>query len=64
MNKIIPRLEKPEIYSHFIVDYGLDGWGLIPNRSKKFFSSPQCPDQPWDPPSLLSIGYQGLFPQE
>jgi hypothetical protein len=25
--------------------HGLDGWGLIPSRGKRYFSSPQCPDQ-------------------
>jgi hypothetical protein len=38
------------------------GWGLIPRRGKRFFSSPQCPDWLWGPPSLLYNGYQGLFP--
>jgi hypothetical protein len=28
----------------------------------EFFSSPPRPDWLWDPPSLLSNGYQGLFP--
>jgi hypothetical protein len=28
----------------------------------KLFSSPQCPDRIWDPPSHLSNGYRGLFP--
>jgi hypothetical protein len=26
-------------------------------------SSPQCPDRRWAPPSLLTNGYRGLFPQ-
>jgi hypothetical protein len=30
-------------------------------RSKTFFSAPRRPDRLWDPPSLLSNGYQGLF---
>jgi len=28
----------------------------------EFFSSPPRPESLWDPPSLLSNGYQGLFP--
>jgi hypothetical protein len=28
----------------------------------RFFCIPQCPDRLWDPPSLLSNEYQGLFP--
>jgi hypothetical protein len=30
--------------------------------SWEFFSSPPCPERLWDPPNLLSNGYQGLFP--
>jgi hypothetical protein len=40
--------------------YGLDGQGLIPGRSKRFVSTPQ---HPRGPPSLLSNGYRGPFPQ-
>jgi hypothetical protein len=28
----------------------------------EFFSSPPRPERLWGPPSLLSIGYQGLLP--
>jgi len=35
---------------------GAGGW--------EFFPSPPCLERLWDPPSLLSIGYQGLFPRE
>jgi hypothetical protein len=28
----------------------------------EFFSSPPRPERLWSPPSLLSNGYQGLFP--
>jgi hypothetical protein len=45
-------------------DYGLDGWGLIPGRGKKLFSTPQCPDRFWDPPRLLPNMYRGQFPTE
>jgi hypothetical protein len=42
--------------------YGLNGQGWIPG-SARLFSSPQCPNRLWGPTSLLSIGYQGLFPR-
>jgi hypothetical protein len=40
-------------------DYGLDSWGSIPGRDKRFFSTPQHTDRPWGPSSFL-----GLFPLE
>jgi len=33
-----------------------------PGKDWEFFSSPPHPDRFWGPPSLLSNGYQGLFP--
>jgi hypothetical protein len=39
----------------------MDGMGSIPG-SARLFSSPQCPDQLWGSPSLLSNRYQGLLP--
>jgi hypothetical protein len=44
--------------------YRLDGWGLIPGRDKRFFSSLQCPGQFWGPCRLLYNGDWGLFPQD
>jgi hypothetical protein len=44
-----------------VTGYGLDGWGSIPGRGKRFFSTPQNPDKFWGPPGLLSNGYWGLF---
>jgi hypothetical protein len=44
--------------------YGLDGWGSIPGRAKRFFSTPQHPDQLWGPPSLLLNGYWELISQD
>jgi hypothetical protein len=40
----------------------LDDLGSIPSSTRFFF--PQHSDWLWGPPSLLSNGYQGLFPQE
>jgi len=34
----------------------------IPGGDWEFFSSTPCSDRLWGPPSLLFIGYQGLFP--
>jgi hypothetical protein len=45
--------------------YGLDGRGVgvgVPVGTR-IFSSLRCPDRLWDPRSLLSNGYQGLFPR-
>jgi hypothetical protein len=39
--------------------YELNGLGLMPDRGKKLFSFPESTDGFWDPPSLLSYGYQG-----
>jgi hypothetical protein len=36
-------------------------WGSIPGGGWKFFSKASRPERLWDPPSLLSNGYQGLF---
>jgi hypothetical protein len=44
-------------------DYGIY-WGSNPGLGKRFFSSPQCPDMLWGPPSLLSKGYGGFSPGE
>jgi hypothetical protein len=42
--------------------YGLDDRGSIPGGCWEFFSKPPRPERLWGPESLLSNGYQGLFP--
>ena len=32
--------------------------GSIPNKNKRFLSSPKLPEQPWDQASFLFIGYR------
>jgi hypothetical protein len=39
----------------------LEGRGSILDGDNKFFSTPQCPDQHWDPKSLIHNGQRGLF---
>jgi hypothetical protein len=46
-----------------VMSYSLDNRGSIPARRKRFFSTPQHPDRPWGPPSLLFIGTGGTFPR-
>jgi hypothetical protein len=53
---------KPKTGIALPVQWLATGWGSIPGRSKRAFSSLQCPDQLWGPISLLSNWYQGLFP--
>jgi hypothetical protein len=39
-------------------------WGLIPGRSKKLFSSPECPNRLWGMPNLIFNVYWGFFSLE
>jgi hypothetical protein len=43
--------------------YGMNVRGSIPGRNWEFFCSPPRPERLWGQPSLLSNGYQGLFPR-
>jgi hypothetical protein len=43
--------------------YGLDYQGSIPSKTGTFLLVPLCPEQLWDPQSLLSNVYQGSFSQ-
>jgi hypothetical protein len=42
--------------------YGLEDRGSIPGGCWEFFSKTPRQERLWGPPSLLSNGYQGLFP--
>jgi len=41
---------------------GRPGFDPRQSRGRDFLSSPPRPDRLWAPPSLLSNGYQELFP--
>jgi hypothetical protein len=46
----------------FILYYYINvGAGIVTDRGKRFFSSPQHPDKLWSPRSLLSKEYRGQF---
>jgi hypothetical protein len=51
-----------ETFYKCLIGCRLDNWALIHERGRDFFSLPLCPDQLCCPPSLLSDGYQELFP--
>jgi hypothetical protein len=63
---VLPNSLKSRVSSGSIVsDYGLDDRAIgvrSPAGVKDFSSSLLCPDQLWDPPSLLYNGYRGSFP--
>jgi hypothetical protein len=46
-----------------VSDCGLDDWGSIPDRGRRFFFYPLRQDRLWGPPSLLYNGYRGSFPR-
>jgi hypothetical protein len=56
-------------YTYLIVVTSLMGWtteesGFDSRQEQEIFHFSQRPGQLWDSPSLLSNGYQQLFPQE
>jgi hypothetical protein len=46
-----------------VTGYGLDGWGTIPSRGKRFFCYPQRLDSPWGLAILLFYWHGGLYPR-
>jgi hypothetical protein len=46
------------------MDYGLDSRGSIPDKGKRFSSTPQRQNRLWCPLSLLTIGHRGSFPED
>jgi hypothetical protein len=48
--------------SGIALGYELDDGGFESEQGLRIFSSPLSPDRLWDPPNLLLIEYQGLFP--
>jgi hypothetical protein len=70
-----PRGQAAQVYRHYLVRHGSVGiatrlrvgrprsQGSIPGRGERFFCSPQRPDRPWGPASVLYNGSWGLFPR-
>jgi hypothetical protein len=58
-NLIIGLYESQDSSVGIVTANGLDGQGSIPSRRKRFFSTPQHPDQLWAPPSLSPMGTRG-----
>jgi hypothetical protein len=45
-----------------VSDYGLYDRGSTPGKCKEIFFLAVCPDQPWDPASLLSTRHRESLP--
>jgi hypothetical protein len=60
--KASSRMKSRDSSVGIALGYGLDDRGSISGGCFEFFCKPPRPERLWGPPSLLSNGYQGLFP--
>jgi hypothetical protein len=60
--EVLQNMKSRDSSAGIALGYGLDDRGSIPGGCWEFFSKPPRPERLWSSPSLLSNGYQGLFP--